>query len=672
MASEDDERKSLLPYIVTQQGRGPGTRITATLLRALAHSNPNVRLSAAVSLASRRDRTALPGLIEQYGQEDVSGIQAVVASAILASGADSAASLIARNVTPAIDLWWSVLAHRTRDVDAADRLVSIAINRDQSWSIRRAAIAAAGRLPYEKALARIEPSVMAERSPILLDQNRSLLGHDAVGTIIPQAAVGLTQFFRGDRAGFVRCFEPYFEGFWKRTLDPTGLPRGADIAGWLYDALAGMVQLPGPELNQLSDSVHVPLLQAAVLRSLRLCGRSDRIDANLAVASNVWVAVRALRERLRFPDRGPTLGQSLQILVEGTTWADDRVVKDFISRLATLPMTNAGAVPTATPPTTHGVSAAPTLTYDAAVRLLSSGTENPVSDGPLVFERLSADECRTLIGLADPANDPERGETTYTHAVAFTTEGHVVTQRRTTYRGSSFPDRLRLAIAAANRFDLPMPWHRKQLEGPLANTYASEFLSCLSALGDSERFYATLAEAEDALLPALCERADTLSDRIVLDNRLIPALTRYLAVGGDDLFKGLCILVKRIDIPEIQPILEGLLQRWVQRFDVQAARPQNDEAYSLWHGFARLSEHPRFEAIPNWTQQLTGVLRAPMAWFHAQSIVRVLERDAGSYTLIEARLFKETNWEHYPEDEVERLDRAAEMLFGRIQDSSIP
>jgi hypothetical protein len=134
-------------------------------------------------------------------------------------------------------------------------------------------------------------------------------------------------------------------------------------------------------------------------------------------------------------------------------------------------------------------------------------------------------------------------------------------------------------------------------------------------------------------------------------------------------FEGLCILTKRIDAREIVPILEGLLHRWIQRFDVQAHRSQNDESFALWRGFARLREHPRFDGILDWPQQLEAVLRAPMAWYHAQSIVRVLERDSGSYTLIEARLFKEANWEHYREDEVDRLDRAAEALFSQTPDS---
>ena len=132
---------------------------------------------------------------------------------------------------------------------------------------------------------------------------------------------------------------------------------------------------------------------------------------------------------------------------------------------------------------------------------------------------------------------------------------------------------------------------------------------------------------------------------------------------------GMCILAKNIDVPEIVPVLEGLLHRWAQRFDLQALKPQNnDEAFDLWHGFARLSEHPRFEDIPDWPQQLEAVLMTPMAWHRAQSIVRELERNSGSYALIEARLLKETNWEHYHEDEVDRLDRGAEALFSRPRD----
>ena len=220
-------------------------------------------------------------------------------------------------------------------------------------------------------------------------------------------------------------------------------------------------------------------------------------------------------------------------------------------------------------------------------------------------------------------------------------------------------------------FDIPIPWHTDLLEGPLGETYASDFLSCLAAQGDDARFYAALAEAEETLMPMLCQKSQVISTQLKIDGRLIPTLSRFLAVGGDDVFEGLCVLANCIDIPEILPILEGLLHRWIQRFDVKATGPQNEDAVSLWRGFARLTEHTRFAAIPDWPQNLEAVLLTSLSQHRAQSIVRVMERDPRCYVAIEARLFRETDWEHYEIDEVERLDRAAKVLFNQPQDSRV-
>jgi hypothetical protein len=212
-----------------------------------------------------------------------------------------------------------------------------------------------------------------------------------------------------------------------------------------------------------------------------------------------------------------------------------------------------------------------------------------------------------------------------------------------------------------------MPWHTARLESVMSENYAKAYLTCLISQGDSDQFYAALSEAEDLLMPILCQNAFLLTQQQTLDARLVPTLTRFLDVGGDTIFEGLCILAKGIDSPEIQKVLEGLLHRFSQRFDPSARTPQNEEATELWRGFARLIEHPLFTMVTDWPQQLERVLIAPMAWFHAQDIVRVLERDPGSYTVIEQRLFKECNWEHYRQDEVERLDQAAETLFVQTQ-----
>jgi hypothetical protein len=585
-----------LPSIIVRQAGTPGHEVTAVLLQAMSHRDLWVRRSAAEALAHRRDRAALPQLIERYGEEEVAVVKESLATAILASGATSASDLAARSNTVATDLWWCVLAHRTRDVGGAQRLVSIALTSTQSWQVRRAAIAASGRLPYETALARIELSVMAERS-----------------LSVPTA--------------------------------------------------------PDQMLNYPAEL----LLQAAVLRALRLCGRPDRIEAHLATGDNAWLATKALLELSKLPERGSVLGHRLQNLIEGKTWADDRAVNELVRELATAPSVNTSSQQAAARLIATTLVATPTLTYEAAARLLFGGASDPLPSGPLVLAPLTSEECKRLIVLADPAKDPERGETIFISAVSFAKDGHQVSRRQTTHRGGpSLPDRLRPAIAAANRFGLPIPWHTARLDGPLGEAYAFEFLACLAAQRDDVRFYAALDEAEDPLMPVLCQKAQELSTQFKIDGRLIPAFTRFLSVGGDDLFKGLCVLAKCIDAPEIVPVLEGLLHRWVQRFDVRAVEFQNnDEAFDLWSGFARLCEHSRFESIPDWPQQLEAVLMTRMAWHHAQSIVRVLERNPGSYTLIEARLTNEVDWEHYHEAEIDRLDRAAEALFDQIQDSRV-
>ncbi len=601
----EDDRGFLLPTIIAQQGKMPGPDVTSVLLKSLHHRSVRVRQSAANALARRRDCAALPQLIERYGEEEVPEVQPILATAILASGATSADSLATRSGTPASDLWWCVLAHRTRDLSAADRLVSISLDRTQLWSVRRAAIAAAGRLPYEAALAQIEPSVMAERS------------------------------------------------------SPTrgGPPLPTDLATAAPD--------------QLVNIIHKPLLQAAVLRALRQCGRPDRIEANLATIDHEWVAIKALLERSKLPGRGPVLGRRLRGLIAEATWADDRIVEILLSQLEaappTTPSSHLATMHIAVPPP---LSTNPPLTYKAAVLALSGGASTPVPTGPLILEPLTSEECANLIGLANPAKDPERGETVFNPTVSFTRNGHRVSQRVTTHRGESFlPDRLRPAIAAANMFGIPIPWHTVLLEGPLGETYASDFLSCLAARGDDARFYAALAEAEETLMPVLCQKSQVISTQLKIDGRLIPTLSRFLAVGGDDVFEGLCVLANCIDIPEILPILEGLLHRWIQRFDAKATGPQNEESVSLWRGFARLTEHPRFAAIPGWPQELEVVLMTSISPHRAQSIVRVMERDPRSYVVIEARLFKESDWEHYEVNEVDRLDRAAEALFSQTQDS---
>ena len=125
-------------------------------------------------------------------------------------------------------------------------------------------------------------------------------------------------------------------------------------------------------------------------------------------------------------------------------------------------------------------------------------------------------------------------------------------------------------------------------------------------------------------------------------------------------------LALEVNAPEIDAVLAGLLFRWTQRFEMTSAALQHNENHALWRGFNRLAEHPRFNMIDGWQSRLAPVLQAPLSWYHAENIVRVLEHDPRSYILIELKLFRATNWEHFYQDEIDRLDSAAERLFAQL------
>jgi hypothetical protein len=188
-------------------------------------------------------------------------------------------------------------------------------------------------------------------------------------------------------------------------------------------------------------------------------------------------------------------------------------------------------------------------------------------------------------------------------------------------------------------------------------------LACLGALNDSDRFYEELAQHESVLIPYLCKAAQATPVLKFIDVRIVPFLARYVSSGTDETFEGLCTLALRVTCQEIDAVLAELFYRWTQRFDATSVIPQHDENHALWRGFNRLSEHARFDMIDGWQPRLAAALQAPMDWYRAENIVRVLERDPRSYILVERRLFRAANWEHFHQDEIDRLDEAGERLF---------
>jgi hypothetical protein len=668
MRTADEKGVNFLVSALAQLGELPVPPATAMLMRALSHADPRVRQCAAVGLSQRRSRTALVSLIDQYAKEDVETLAVTLATAIVASGARSVTDIQhARHDSPATKLWQCILGMRLRDTTIADQLVTIAGDQTQNWQLRRAAIFAAGRLPYEIALEKIVPLVMRERSPLTIDGNPSFLCHAVMSSILLTDSQGMLRIFVQGKDYFAEFFGEIFDASWKGSISRQGLPSGIEAARWLFDRLTHHgwpTKREAPDI--VTNELHVPILHSAILRSLRLCGRPDVIEEQLPHAYHLWFAMKCVKERSRGGGRDPQLASRLKSLIEASPCSGNSLLDRVIDEICVTDAKTSGTGVPAIASKEAIESAVSHISYADAVHALSGGSSDFKLKPPFVLESVTAEQCEHLVRLADPANDHYNAVETYIPSVQFTKNGHVVARRRVTMTGESLSAFIRPAVAAANRFGLIIPWHTELLTGILANAYVPKFIDCLWAQNDSERFYEELAQNADAMLSYICDPRQAKPILSYVDARIVPFLARYVSSGTDEIFEGLCTLASQVITPEIDVVLAGLFYRWTQRFNAGSSFMQHDQNYSLWRGFNRLTEHPRFNMIKGWRSDLASVLRTPVAWYHSQGIVRVLERDPRSYILIESMLFKTANWEHFHRDEIDRLDDAAERLFPQM------
>nr|WP_315594884.1 hypothetical protein [uncultured Cupriavidus sp.] len=645
----------LVPCLITvSEAEWPD--VTDLLMEGVQHSDLAIRSASAAGLVCRRSLRAREVLRQRIAVEPDPQIVNLLARALSASGPTSAKDLVTAFASPDIDLWQCIIAMRTRDEGFAPQLVKFATNSSANWIVRRAAIWAAGRLPFSAALQMIAPQVLAESSPLTIDSDESLQAH---GSIIGLLENGASRLLHKGEAKFVEGIASILEEQWSDLIAPGSLPSPIDAARWLYTSL---MDEPSPRgVLRLLNGVRVPLLHAAVARSFRHCGRPQYIEDVLASTSSVWLAVKCLQElrsvRVNDPDLGQRLRRILATSPCGSAPLLDRIVAEMEEG-----QRQSGTIRVA-PSAPIGPSVRPTsqlLDYSEAVRALRGTPDIGVDTGqPLALSRLEREEVQKLIALADPANDPQSSVVRFTPMMTFTAKGHMVAQESSTSTGSTpISARLRPAIAAANRFDLPMPWHNDRLRWPWIDTYGPQFIASIGAQGDADRLYQALDSDADILLPFLGRPEGLKATELLLNEKLAPILHRYVLMGDDAFFESLCNLVQRVESPAAVPILSGLLGRWASH--TGSPRSANIE---LSRGFVRLREHPRFRDVPGWRRTLENALDANMWWFDRQDIFRILEGDPGSYVIVESQLVREENWAHFRRSEIDSLDEAAERLF---------
>lgn len=196
---------------------------------------------------------------------------------------------------------------------------------------------------------------------------------------------------------------------------------------------------------------------------------------------------------------------------------------------------------------------------------------------------------------------------------------------------------------------------------------AKSFLGSLAALDDADRWYHELTRNGHVLLP--CVGDVTLAGSVLkyVDARMVPWLLRYAGAGSDAFLEVLCTMARQIDGAAIDSVLAALFRRWTTRFFNHRPRvQQHAENHALWRALGRLSGHPRFALVRDHESQLAAIRGLPIPWFHKREITQILERSPHAYTDIEAMLFKAAEFEHWFEDEVDRLDDAADRLFNEL------
>jgi hypothetical protein len=275
-------------------------------------------------------------------------------------------------------------------------------------------------------------------------------------------------------------------------------------------------------------------------------------------------------------------------------------------------------------------------------------------------------EFQKLVELLDPANDYTLEVRPAEPRVSFVgggvSVGGVVRDRRD--NGAQIRKILRPALAAANRFKVDIPWHAKLLED---REYFKAFLEHLGAARNADRLYEELAKHSDIIFPQLDDSILLNPILKLIDVRMIPYLRQFADMGTDGLMESLCSMARRIDDPAIDSVLIALFRRWRARFDHKVKHSQHDDNRPLWRALGYLRSHPRFQLVPGYADRLIELLHHSMKSWHKDDIVRILIESPRSYARLECSLFRAAPFEHYHEDEVERLDAAADRLFREVR-----
>jgi hypothetical protein len=660
--------------IVFGLGSLTSPEVAELLAWTLRGTTAYTRLSSARALAGQRASRALPGL-ELAAQTEID--QPIGANIVAAMVASHPTNCTAVNAAcerfPAAAHWRFVLAGRLAAESMADEIVVASISSTTNWRVRRAAILAAGRLPFDLSLARIVAPLLAERSTYLDDLSGGLRSHHALTFLLSKGVTTMFSSFVSSRDEFIGFMSPLVDQVGRHDLFPDGAPSSSHAAAWVYDRLLETGYPGEPKaLEQVVSELHVPVLQAALLRSLRLSGRVDVVVSTLEAASTLWLAIRCIIEafRMRIADHAfcdMVEAAASRSPFRGNSFFDGVLQESLGARRRGLAATETSPAPTPQPATQQQQQLNPRVSSARALEALSDASVTIEINAPLVVVGDSDESLQRLALALSPVGDHTPYAVDGPPSLRLTGAGFSVGDARTSLNDnrSSLRAALRPAVAAASTSQARISWHEPLLRGHSGHRYALLFLEALIAKSDRERFFDALAEAEDVLVPLMFQ-SDTMATKVsrYADPRLLGIVLKYQAAGDDDFFNGMCQVLLAFAGPEVDPALAAMLSRWMSRFDLnQRFTVQQDNNHGLWRGFSRLGEHPRFTSIPEWDKAVQQVAELEISEHRRTGLMRALERSPRTYVFLETTLSKTSNFVHARWDEVDRLDDAAQRLF---------
>ena len=665
LAACDEDQIELFAGVVRVLGTLAGQRATEMLKRAIGHPSAAVRLAAAQGIQEKRSTACLSSLRMQLESEGEEVVRVALAASICGAGPTEVADLkTPYHQDEGVMLWRCILAGRTRDEAFADDLVRIANNDSLNWQVRRAAISAAGYLPFELALERMIQAARVRST--LVDDHIGLYAHSFLSHLLVYDVSYLLRIFVGGRDGFAKFVGELFDDGAEDLLDKYDLGCGVAIGDWAYSRLeaAGW-----PDDSRAPDVVIgelcAPLLFSACLRSLRRVGRSDLIEREIDSSRRPWCVMKCVVECMRSGYAGVEDAGRLRGVIEESSASIDGRIQNVIDEIAS---SRRGQIEVGGEATERQAAVPTVLSFREAVRLLMADYSSHDLDdkSTVLLEVITREELLRLVELADPSMERERGVEVYVPGIAFRGYGHTVATRQVTYgaEGETAGAWIRPAIVAANVYQVEVRWHDEVLGGVGAERYVRRVIDCVIESGNVEPLYGLLSRDGGQFLQIL--GASVISSQLsqLIDERVVPILCAYVSAGTDEMLESLARVARSILSADIDRVLVLLWKRWIGEFGGREQDVVAMQSHHYWRAFRELTGHPRFEQVKAWHKDLAPLLYSPgLDWLGKDNMVRVLAGDRRSYVHLESVLFRARDWEHRYVDEIDMLDGACERLF---------